>query len=473
MKKVLYFILTTSTLFSALSCEKLVAVDSPVTSSNSSTVYSSDATATSVVIGIYDQLSTGSFLSGRYSLSLYAGLSADEFNIFNNIADVSVSQYYRNDISPVNSNGVSFWAEIYPYIYKANDLLSNLQNAVGISDAVKSQLSGEAHFFRALCYFYLVNLYGDVPITETTAYQSNSRLSRSPAADVYKFIINDLKLAQEQLNVDYVAGNSITSTDERIRVNKAAATALLARVYLFTKDYASAEQASNSVINNTELYDTVPLSNVFLKNNKEAIWQLQPVDAGVNTSDATLFVIQPSGPNNTSNFVWLNNALLNSFEPGDKRRSEWIGSVTVSSGTYLFPYKYKINTYGAPVTEYQTVLRLGEQYLIRSEARIQQGKTAEGIEDLNIIRRRAGLSDYEGSMDKSALLTAILHERQVELFSEYGSRWLDLKRTDKVDEVMSVITPLKGGTWKKEYALYPIAQYELSLNQNLQQNAGY
>ena len=452
-------------------CKKFIDVPPPVTSTNANIVYSNDATATSVIIGIYSQLSTGSFLSGRNGLSLYAGLSADEFEIATNPSDVTISQYYKNNISP--QTPFSFWGELYSYIYKTNDVIQNLQNAGGVTEKVKKQLQGEAYFMRALCYFYLVNLFGDVPLAVQTDYTINSKLPRAPTSDVYALMVSDLETAQELLNVEYVGGNSTTPINERLRVNKTAASALLARVYLFQKNYANAEQMASTVITNTAVYDTVALNNVFIKNNKEAIWQLQPVEAGVNTRDATLFVLPSNGPNPYANFVWLNEGLINTFEPGDRRKTSWVNNVSVPSGTYFYPYKYKISVSGAPVTEYQTVLRLGEQYLIRAEARVQQDKFTDGLADLNVIRKRAGLLNYAGPMDKQSILDAILHERRVELFSENGQRWLDLKRTGKIDEVMNIATPQKGGAWKKEAALYPIKQYELSSDPNLVQNPGY
>jgi hypothetical protein len=141
--------------------------------------------------------------------------------------------------------------------------------------------------------------------------------------------------------------------------------------------------------------------------------------------------------------------------------------------TYYYPYKYKVNTPGAPVTEYEMVLRLGEQYLIRAEAEANNSDTNDAVNDLNVIRKRAGLANYAGATDKSSLLTAILHERQVELFSEWGHRWLDLKRTSVVDVVMPIATPQKGGTWQSSKQLYPLPQADLQDDPNLVQNPGY
>ena len=92
--------------------------------------------------------------------------------------------------------------------------------------------------------------------------------------------------------------------------------------------------------------------------------------------------------------------------------------------------------------------------------------------DLNVIRQRAGLTNTTAT-GQQAILNAILHERQVEFFTEWGHRWFDLKRTGNVNAVMSVVTPQKGGIWNANWALYPIPISEITLNPNLKQNPGY
>jgi starch-binding outer membrane protein, SusD/RagB family len=281
----------------------------------------------------------------------------------------------------------------------------------------------------------------------------------------------------DNLNSNYLMADAKTAysigSEERVRPNKWAAIALLARAYLYNNDYVNAEQQASLIINNS-MYDTVPLNQVFSKNSKEAIWQLQPVNNGWNTEDARKFKLPASGPNTSSFPVYLSAFLMNSFENGDKRRiiGNWVNSTTVGATTYYYPYKYKSATSGAPVTEYSMMLRLAEQYLIRAEARAQQNKIAEGQADLNVIRKRAGLANTTAD-DKASLLTAILHERQVEFFTELGHRWLDLKRTDNIDQVMSLVTPIKGGTWSTNWQWYPIPAYEIRHNSNILQNSGY
>jgi hypothetical protein len=373
-------------------------------------------------------------------------------------------------------------------VYKCNAAIDGLQKSTKLTPAVHQQLLGEAKFMRAFFYFYLVNLFGDVPLALSTDAEANTLLARSPKADVYSQIIADLKEAKDLMNSNYPDATLLGTTIERVRPTKWAAEALLARVYLFTSDYANAETEASGVINNTALYGPLPAFNsVFLKNSKESIWQLQPTANNLNTIEGRMFVIPPTGPNSSFNPVRLSTFLLNSFEPNDQRITigNWISRTiyntsSTTKDTVYFPFKYKI--YSSPgvtsagaMSEYFMVLRLGEQYLIRAEARAKQNKISEAQGDLNAIRTRAGLANTTAT-DQPSLLTAILDERRHELFCEWGHRWLDLKRTGKVDAVMTVITPLKSnGTiqWRSYQQLYPISQGELDKAPNLTQTQGY
>jgi hypothetical protein len=454
-------------------------VNVPYTSLNGANIFDDDATAISAVTGIYTQLSSGKGITtnggngGTSSISVLCGLSADEFTLFSGVTDASEIAYYKNSLftNISQSFGTSFWSSLYNYIYECNDAIDGLNNSQKLTSNVKQQLLGEVKFLRAFFYFYLVNLYGDVPLILTTDYSINSRIPRSAKSEVYRQIIADLQDAKGALNTNYVDGTIIKPTQERVRPNVWVATALLARTYLYYGDFINAETEASSIIGNTTTFGLSTLDSVFLKNSKDAIWQLQPVNSGWNTEDARLFIIPSTGPSNTYP-VFLSDNLINSFEPNDLRKSKWVKSVKVGSFTYNYPFKYKINTINTAVNEYLMVFRLGEMYLIRAEARAQQNKIAEAITDLNMIRARAGLTGTT-AFDKNSLLTALLHERQVELFSEWGHRWLDLKRTGNIDVVMSLITPQKGGVWKTDYQLYPIPFSDLQMNQNLIQNAGY
>jgi hypothetical protein len=462
-------------IFSLASCKKFIEVETPNTSFNGGNIYTTDATAIAAVTTMYTRLGeAGGTLVGTaiYSVTYHAGLSADELDLFGGNADLI--GLYSNDLSVTTAP--LFWNRFYEQIYRANAAIEGIDASTSLSPEVKKQLLGEAKFMRAFCYFYLVNLYGDVPLVTTTNYKQSSLMSRTQSLQVWQQIIADLVEAKDYLNPNYVEADVVTTkpNTERVRPNKWAATSLLARAYLFTSDWKNAEDEATTIINNKTMYDTVSLNNVFLKSptvNKEAIWQIQGVTTGWNTNDARVFILPATGPNST-NPVYLNKRLVSSFEAGDKRRTNWIKGIKVGTDSFYYAYKYKSATLNSPVSEYNTPFRVAEQYLIRSEARTQQGNISGAQMDLNVIRKRAGLSNTL-ALTKDDMLAAILRERRSEFFCEWGHRWLDIKRANKADIIMNTETPLKRGTWQSTDKLYPISLNELTSNPNLTQTTGY
>ena len=123
-----------------------------------------------------------------------------------------------------------------------------------------------AALMRAFTYFYLINVFGDVPLVTTTDYRTNSTMPRTPVADVYTQIMIDLQGAQQLL-----PGNYAQWSNERIRPVRHAATALLARVALYRQNWQQAESYADQVIGESTLYQVQSdLNTVFLKNNSEA-----------------------------------------------------------------------------------------------------------------------------------------------------------------------------------------------------------
>lgn len=476
---ILFFIIS---IFST-SCKKLISINAPITNINGQNVYQSDITAAAVMSGIYIKMTTTLNRGGLASLTLIPALSADELILYGGSSSRNTVYipYYLNQLNRSTTGSIDFSLNIYLTIYITNTAINGLTNSSTLTPQVKKQLLGEAKFMRAFCYFYLVNLYGDVPLALTTDYTVTSVLPRTPQKLVYQQIISDLKDAQTLLTDTYVAGNAKSLTQERVRPNKWAATALLARAYLYNEDWDNAEKEASAVINNSALYQLNTINEVFLRNSNETIWSLQPtLDPSIvsNTQDAMLFVLLSTGPTTNSLYpFYLSPNVVNSFEKGDARKTNWVDSVVVKqnsgpSKTYYYSYKYKINTPNAAVEEYTIVLRLAEQYLIRAEARAKLNNLKGAADDLTSIRKRAGLSETTAST-KDALLSVVLHERQVELFMEWGHRWFDLKRTKKINDIMSIITPQKGGTWSSNWQLYPFRDVELTRDPNLTQNEGY
>ncbi|WP_333889488.1 RagB/SusD family nutrient uptake outer membrane protein [Sphingobacterium siyangense] len=171
------------------------------------------------------------------------------------------------------------------------------------------------------------------------------------------------------------------------------------------------------------------------------------------------------------NFV-LTDRLLGDFEPDDKRRDAWVGSISYGGKNYSYPYKYQQNGSSSNTSdriEYDVVLRLTEQYLIRAEARIHMGLLDDAKDDLNEIRKRAEVDPIQVS-DAKTMLEQVAHERRIELFCEWGHRWFDLKRTNKTTEVLGPVKP----AWKTTSVLFPVPQQAINTNKNLlPQNEGY
>lgn len=454
----------------------MVTIDAPSTSVNEINTYSNDASATSVLTGMYTAMSLeSSVFTGLNGISLLAGLSADEWKLLDGINNARLVAYYQNGLSVNLSYGSEPWIALYKEIYKANAAIEGLVRSTELTESTKLQLLGEAKFLRGFYYFYLVNLYGDVPLVITTDYKENSVISRSAISNIYSQILEDLKEAETLLSSTYLDGNlkPYSSKVQRVRPTKWAAIAMLARTYLYLKDYGNAEKYASQLINNTSDYGLGSINNVFLSTSKEAIWQLQPVTLEHNTGDGWIFNIPTTGPDN-EHPVYFTKSFLSKFESADKRKDSgnWINKIIVNSIEYYYPYKYKSALKNAPLTEYLMVLRLAEQYLIRAEARLYLNDLMGVKNDLNILRARAGLIGTSFN-DKNNLLVAIFQERRNELFTEWGHRWFDLKRSNAINDTMNLATSLKGGVWNSFKQLYPLPLDDIKRNRNLIQNPEY
>lgn len=440
------------------SCKKFVEIPLPKNQLLNSAVFADSANATGAVIGIYiNMIQAVSLNIASGGLTLYPGLSADELYPTNNVTDEN--DFYKNEIDVNNGlNSTSLWMNGYSILYSANACLEGLANS-NIPTAVKNQLTGEAKFARAFVLFNLTNLYGPIPLVTSTDYHKNQALRRSSPDTVYAQIINDLTDAQNLLSSNY-------PTTGRFRPNRYTASALLSKVYLYQKSWGKAEANATEIID-AGIYSLEPdLNHVFLSGSNETIWQLSSVFPGAETWEGYFFL--PVAPGLMPSYV-ITGHLLNAFENGDKRKKDWLNKNTVNGNDYYYPYKYKLGYDGLTVPlEGYVVFRLSEQYLIRAEARAQQNNLSGAITDLNLIRNRAGLQDTTFT-DQASLLSAIQHERQVELFCEWGNRWFDLKRTGTATEVLSLIKP----GFQANGTLYPIPQTELNSNPFLTQNPGY
>ena len=440
------------------SCDSFVEVDLPKSQLTTTTVFEDYATADAAITDIYAKIRDKGLLTGNNrGLSNHLGNYSDELVPYGSPSNPSFS-FYNNGLLAENPDVAQYWNDSYNQIYAANALIEGAEASTKLSDQNKKQLKGEALFIRALLHLYLVNLFGDIPYVTGTDYKKNSTVSRMPEAEVYEHIISDLESATALLQNDY-------SEMGRIRPEKYAAHALLARVYLYKKSYPEAANEASAVLNQTDLFALENINEAFLLDSKETIWQLGSAEAGQNTQEAATFIFL-SGP---PPLVALSDDLVSSFMASDLRYSNWIQAVSDGSSTWYHAYKYKEQNFTSSSKEYSIVFRLAEQYLIRAEARAQQGDLIGAKEDLNKIRQRAGLQDTN-AITKEEILSAVLQERRWEFFTEFGHRFFDLKRFNQIDQVLSGSKP----GWNASDSLFPLPQSELSTNPNLRpQNLGY
>ncbi len=447
------------------SCQDWIEVEEPDNKLVSSEVFSSDETAQSAMQGIYNQLYRASFSEGWLgSVTVLAGLSSDNVELINTNA-LDLLQFEQNTIHPDNTYNRTLWSSAYNIIYMVNSLLEGLEKSTKVSPEVSQRLEGEAKFIRAFTYFYLRNLYGEVPLVVNTNYEANATIEASSILEIDEQILTDLGVTLSLLA-------DVPNSAERTQINEFTAKALLARVHLYLENWELAEAYSSEVIAQSGNYSLpTDMNEVFLANSQEAIWQISPLGAGTgltNTNEGSVFLINAFLP--SLSYLKISENLVSSLTSDDNRRIHWVG-YNEDLAIY-YAHKYKIqNSTGEPI-EYSMVLRLAEQYLIRAEARANQNNLQGAIIDLDKIKARAGialLSETNPEIDQQALLKEILKERRKELFAEWGHRWLDLIRLGRAQEIL---LPINSDLELTDLR-YPIPSEELLRNPFLNQNPGY
>lgn len=439
-----------------ISCDNFVDVDLPVSQLTSGAVFEDTTTANAAMAGLLAKLRNSGVLAGNsIGMSSFLGLYTDEFDYYQ---QNSVNNFYNNSLVAGDSQISDIWNKSYNQIYLANSIIEGLKNSTNITPADKNQLLGEAIFIRALLHFTLTNLYGDIPYIISTDYLQNSKVSKITTDRIYEYCVNDLNEAIGLLPENYVS-------NERIRPNQGTAKALLARVYLYMPLYPEASNTASAVINSPLYKNENDLDKIFLKGSTTTIWQFMPSLAGKNTDEGELYIFT-SGP---PPIVALKPDFITAFEQGDKRKTKWTTEVNNGTDTWYYASKYKERSSTATSVEYSVIFRLAEQYLIRAEARLYQGDLIGAKEDLNKIRNTAGLGNTV-AVSPEDIIADILKQRRFELFTEFGQRFFDLKRTGKLDETLTASKP----GWKTTDRLWPLPALELSANPNLKpQNQGY
>jgi starch-binding outer membrane protein, SusD/RagB family len=486
MKKIYSMILLSSAIL-LTSCDDFLQED-PASTQVVGNFYKTEADADAAIVGVYDGLNDQSNIYYR-GFYLLAELPTDNAECGQGVANSFIFALKDYSFGPVNDRIYTLYTSVYKTIANANVAIDKIPD-IAFDEAKKSRLIGEARFVRALLYFNMVRLFGEVPLV-TTQITSLSEVNtpRSPVADVYAQIISDLEFAEQNLNA------TVTTADAG-RATKGAAKGLLAKVYLTLGQYDEARDKAKEVLNDTQYgllpayFDVFAPANRF---NKELIYAIQ--NKG-NTGASNGFAMALFLPRSTIKLpnggtVGGNSAdvptqeFYNSFATGDLRRDRtFFTEYDAGAGKATFrPHWYKffdpsaISTLGEASLNYP-IIRYADILLTYAEAiNADGGPTAEALESVNQVRRRAfgknittpdATVDLAG-LDQTGLAEAILAERRWE-FGFENHRWFDLIRAGKFLSTMRA----KGYNTVKDYnVLYPIPQRERDVNKLLTQNKDY
>jgi hypothetical protein len=393
-----------------------------------------------------------------------------------------------------NAGVLDLYQGPYPGILYCNLVIQNVPG-ITMDTTLRNRIVGEAKFLRANYYFILVRYFGDVPLITTPQTPSDNLLpSRTPGAQVYQQIIQDLKDAIALLPPRESYGGADVG-----RASKGAAVGTLAKVYLTLGNFADALPLCQQVTSlgyalNTNYADNFDPAH---KNSVESLFEVQY--SGNTTYGFFDDLNQASwtstymGPRNTA-FVagaygWNQptQEFVESYEAGDLRKDQTIlyqGCPDFSGNVYSSSYSttgYNVRKFLVPLSvspQYNTsaedfpVLRYADVLLMEAEALNELGETPQAEGPLNQVRERAGLPDIQTGLSKDDFRKAVLHERRMELAFE-GQRWFDLVRINNGQYGLDFLHSIGKTNATSKNLLLPIPQAERDANPNLTQNPGY
>jgi starch-binding outer membrane protein, SusD/RagB family len=475
MRKYLYLPLLVS-LMLPIGCAKEFLDREPISELTEGNFFKTRADAESALIAAYDAFQSEYYIFDRF---INGDVTAD--NCYAGGDNPNNFQIDEFKITPINQNVERDWRYLYEGISRANAVLDNVANmtASDLSDLRKKEILGEAATLRAIHYFQLVNLWGDVPLVLKKVNSTDPREVNQPRASVqqvYDAIIADLERAISQVNASYPQGEQ--------RITGAAVRAMLAKAFAHqpTPDWTR-------VLLHTMAITDDPAYQ--LLNAYDQLW-----DGQNENSRESIFEVQYIGGTNEANWgpqLWLppnltgdswrkfntpSNNLIAAFDAaGDNVRKN--SSITFRnnvpwsdpkfpSGSIPFPFKQRLaNGWSSPNNF--ILLRLADIILLQAEAKNELNDLEGARTDLNRIRSRVNLPANTAT-NKEEMREAIANERRLELAFE-GHRWFDLKRTGKAIATMNAVNPNYQVDANK--LLWPIPQTEMDRNPNLVQNDGY
>ncbi|UPL48140.1 RagB/SusD family nutrient uptake outer membrane protein [Hymenobacter sublimis] len=426
----------------------------PLNSIDRDVAFTDLAGAQGAVVGLYGNLTSANNLGLR--VPIFADLLAD--NLDHTGTFPSFAQLKSRNPLPDNAELNSMYSSLYSTINRANNIIAQIPNTTGISDAVRGQLIGEAQFVRAYCYFMLTNYWGDVALvlTPTTTPDNSLFVSRTPREQVYNQIRTDLDAAESVLPAANVG-----------RATRWSAIALKSRLALYRQQWADAARFADQVIAGPFTLASTYRAAIATRNPTESIWEIQ-FDAQVQSSYAFFMLPTANGGRFEMSPGGQRATLLTAYETGDQRRS-----ATISDGTFQIVGRTGTVAQGNQIkyfdpgtgTDTFKAIRLAEMFLNSAEAKAQQQDIPGALVALNRVRTRAGLPALlAANVTQTSLLEAIERERRVELALE-GHRWFDLIRTGRAQSVLGITDATR--------LLMPIPNREIVNNPNMKQNPGY
>ena len=222
------------------SCERALEPEFPDFLLSEEALFENAATVDAALANIYAGLRDNSPVSGGVDgMGVLLGLYADELDYYRENAPID-NAFYNHTVLPNTTAVGNFWNSSYSLIFSANKIVEGLEDAP-LEEEERNVFMGEALFLRAYLHFYLAQLFGDIPYITTTDYSENSRVSRMPLTEIYQMMETDLLTAKNLLP-------AMEHSGERLRVSKGVATAMLARMYLYSQQWEKAVTESTAVI---------------------------------------------------------------------------------------------------------------------------------------------------------------------------------------------------------------------------------
>ncbi len=478
MKKIIFILLITIPGF--ISCDDFLNL-SPEYQINEVSYYQTENDFETAVTGIYNTLQS---MHNREVLLGPAELLTDNTEINSYVYDPVMMEYDYAEITSSNVYINNLWTYCFTVIAYSNNILDRVDD-IDMSGIKQDRFKGEALFLRAYCYFYLVRLYGDVPLVDVAFRSPNEiftfDMTRKPVADVYALIESDLQNAATLLS---------GQTMPKGRASAGAAKALLGKVYLTEKKYADAATTLKGVIdlNTYSLVDDY--GSLFDGSNErsgESIFEIEYLSGNLGEGNyfSTAFTPGLFGiaifPNNMSGSGSMcpTRGLFNAYEEGDLRKAtSMVDSVKLTNGTYqrtlcgLKFVDFSTGTSGDGGINF-TSLRYADVLLMYAEALNETSQTTTAHNYLNMVRDRAGLDGLSG-LSKADFALALERERRVEFCWE-GQRWFDLVRTGRAKTVLNAYFTGTGSSYSIEdhELLMPIPADEIEIDPRLKQNPEY